>query len=278
MKHEEIGIGKQAGIGGNLVSFQLEPGERLDDLMTKGYQLIQSDEVFSFSMDAVLLAHYVTVHPNDRILDLGTGNGVIPILLTTRTNYPVKQIVGLELQERLADMAKRSVLGNRLDHLIQIVRGDMRDAASLVGHGQFDLVTCNPPYLPAGHGDPNEKEHVRIARHEVTCTLRDAVQAASRTVKSGGKAAFVHRPDRLVDLLFEMRTAKLEPKRMRLVFPRVHQKPSIVLVEAIKNGKSDLKVDPPLVIFAEDGQWTAEIDAIYNGGRERNAKAIQLPE
>lgn len=258
------------------MTFQLEPGERLDDLMTKGYQLIQSDDVFSFSMDAVLLAYYATVRPNDRILDLGTGNGVIPILLTTRTKDPAKRIVGLELQERLASMARRSVAGNRLEQRIEIVQGDMREAARLLGHGQFDLVTCNPPYRPAGQGDPNENEYVRIARHELTCTLHDAVTAAAQTVKSGGKVAFVHRPDRLVDLLFEMRGVKLEPKRMRLVHPRVRQKPSIVLVEAIKVGKPDIKVDPPLIVYGEDGRLTAEVDAIYKGGGDRDAATVQL--
>lgn len=256
------------------MAFQLEPGERLDDLMTGGLHLIQSDEVFSFSMDAVLLAHYATVRPNDRVLDLGTGNGVIPILLTTRTRHPVKRIVGLELQERLADMARRSVEGNGLGHLIEIVQGDIREAVSLFGHGGFDLVTCNPPYLPVGQGDPNAKEHVRIARHEVACTLREAVAAAGHMTKSGGKTAFVHRPDRLADLLYEMRCARLEPKRMRLVYPRVHQKPNIVLVEAIKDGKPDLKIDPPLILHGEDGGFTPEVDAIYNGGSGKHGKEV----
>ncbi|MFC4768520.1 tRNA1(Val) (adenine(37)-N6)-methyltransferase [Effusibacillus consociatus] len=256
------------------MGFQLKLGERLDDLMTKGLYLIQSEEVFSFSMDAVLLAHYASVRPNDRVLDLGTGNGVIPILLTTRTRYPLKRIVGLELQERLADMARRSVEGNKLDDLIDIVRGDLREAVSLFGAGQFDLVTCNPPYLPVGQGDPNANEHVRIARHEMTCTLHDAVKAAGQMTKSGGKAAFVHRPDRLADLLYEMRCAKLEPKRMRLVYPRISQKPSIILVEAIKNGKPDLKIDPPLIVYGEDGKWTEEVEAIYNGGSGSHGEEI----
>lgn len=257
------------------MGFQLNPGERLDDLLTKGLHLIQSEEVFSFSMDAVLLAHYASVRPNDRVLDLGTGNGVIPMLLTTRTQYPVKRIVGLELQERLADMAKRSVEGNQLGHIIEIIRGDMKDAVSMFGSGQFDLVTCNPPYLPLGQGDPNENEHVRMARHEVTCTLHDAVKAAGQMTKSGGKAAFVHRPDRLTDLIHEMRCAKLEPKRLRLVYPRVNQRPSIVLVEAIKNGKPDIRIDPPLIVYGEDGKWTNEVDAIYNdGGRSDDGQKV----
>ncbi|GAX88690.1 tRNA1(Val) (adenine(37)-N6)-methyltransferase [Effusibacillus lacus] len=247
------------------MDFQLKPGERLDDLMTNGYHLIQSEEVFSFSMDAVLLAHYATVRPNERVLDLGTGNGVIPILLTTRTRHPLKRIVGLELQERLADMAARSVQGNGLNHLIEIVQGDMREVTAIFGREKFDLVTCNPPYRPIGQGDPVKNEHVRIARHEVTCTLRDAVKAAGIMTKSGGKAAFVHRPDRLAELLCELKCVKLEPKRMRLVHPRVHQRPSIVLVESIKNGKPDLKIDPPLIVYDENGQWTEELETIYGG-------------
>ncbi|WP_018131798.1 tRNA1(Val) (adenine(37)-N6)-methyltransferase [Effusibacillus pohliae] len=256
------------------MAFRLKPGERLDDLMTKGLCLIQSDEVFAFSMDAVLLAHFATVRPNDSVLDLGTGNGVIPILLTTRTRRPLKRIVGLELQERLADMARRSVEGNGLQHLIEIVQGDLRDAASLFGYEEFDLVTCNPPYRPVGQGDPNANESVRIARHEVTCTLRDAVQAAAKMVKSGGKTAFVHRPDRLADLLHELRCARLEPKRLRLVHPRLQQRPNIVLVEAIKNGKPDLRIDPPLIIYGPDGNWTPEIEALYNGGRRSDEEDL----
>jgi tRNA1(Val) A37 N6-methylase TrmN6 len=168
------------------VAFPLKQGERLDDLMAKGLHLIQSDEVFSFSMDAVLLAHYATVRPNERVLDLGTGNGVIPLLLTTRTRYPLKMITGLEIQPRLADMARRSIEGNGLQALVNIVEGDLKEAATLFGHGQFDMVTCNPPYLPSGQGDSNVNEHVKLARHEVSCTLHDAVQAAGLMVKSGG--------------------------------------------------------------------------------------------
>lgn len=256
------------------MEFQLKQGERLDDLMAKGLHLIQSEDVFSFSMDAVLLAHYATVRPNDRVLDLGTGNGVIPLLLTTRTRYPLTSITGLEIQPRLADMARRSVHGNGLQELVQIIEGDMKDAVSMFGHGQFDIVTCNPPYLPCGQGDTNINEHVRLARHEVTCSLRDAVRAASLMVKSSGKTAFVHRPDRLAELISEMRQHKLEPKRMRLVYPRVNQRPSIVLVEAIKNGKPDLKIDPPLIVYQENGTWTEEVQSIYNNGGEADGKAI----
>ncbi|BCJ87434.1 tRNA1(Val) (adenine(37)-N6)-methyltransferase [Effusibacillus dendaii] len=245
--------------------FELRTGERLDDLMAHGRHIIQSEEVFSFSLDAVLLAHYATVRPNDRILDLGTGNGVIPVLLTTRVTSPVRQIVGVELQERLADMARRTVEGNGLQDTIQIVQGNIKEVGTLFLQGHFDLVTCNPPYLPVGQGDANANEHVRIARHEVACTLADAVSAAGRMVKNGGKVAFVHRPDRMVDLFYQMRQEQLEPKRMRLVFPRIHQKPNIVLVEAIKHGKSDLKIDPPLIIYREDGSWSPEVAAIYNG-------------
>lgn len=243
--------------------FWLKPTERLDDLQQQGLQIIQSDEVFAFSLDAVLLANYVTVRPRDHVVDLGTGTGVIPLLVSRRN--PTGRVVGVEIQERLADMAARSVAGNELGQRVEIVQGDLRDAPEYFPSESFDVVTCNPPYRKIGQGDVHAPEHVRIARHEVTCTLADAVQSAAYLVRSGGKVAFVHRADRLADVIWEMRARRLEPKRLRMVHPRADRHANMLLIEAIKNGGVELRIDPPLIVHREDGSYSEEIQAIYAG-------------
>jgi tRNA1(Val) A37 N6-methylase TrmN6 len=239
-------------------------GERIDDLMTAGRQIIQSKEVFSFSMDAVLLARFVTIRPNDRIADLGTGNGVIPILLTTRK--PSLHITAIEIQERLADMATRSVKLNGLEHVIDIIHGDLRDMPDRLGHGTFDVVVSNPPYRPLGIGEQNPNIHKAIAKHEIYGTLDEILQAASRLIRFGGKFAIVHRPDRLTDILYGMRKYSLEPKRMRLVYPKSGAKPNMVLIEAIRGGKPELSIEPPLIVYQDDGTYHPEIERLYAGG------------
>jgi tRNA1(Val) A37 N6-methylase TrmN6 len=196
----------------------LKDNERFDDLLTHELKIIQSPEVFSFSLDAVLLARFCSVPIRGAIVDLCSGNGVIPLLLTTRTK---SAIVGVELQERLWDMAVRSVEKNGLSAQVSMEHSDLREWAQ-VGprNGSFDLVTVNPPYLPIPQGHQNENEHVAIARHEVMCTLEDVVQAASRLVRTGGRVAMVHRPARIVDILELMRKYRLEPKRIRFVHPK----------------------------------------------------------
>jgi tRNA1(Val) A37 N6-methylase TrmN6 len=250
------------------MTFELRAGERLDDLQVNNLRIIQSKEVFSFSLDAVLLARYVTLRNKDRVIDLGTGNGVIPLLLTARSKLPRAEIVGLEIQERLVDMARRSVEGNGLSDTINIVHGDIRTAVETFGRESFDLVVCNPPYRPAGVGDQSLNEHVKIAKHEITCTLEQAVEAAAGLVRYEGKVAFVHRPDRLPDIFTAMRSHKLEPKRMMLVHPRPDKRPNIVLVEAIKGGKPELRIDPPLIVHHEDGSYTDAVLETYAGRRE----------
>jgi tRNA1(Val) A37 N6-methylase TrmN6 len=251
------------------MSFDLREGERLDDLQAGGLRIIQSDEVFAFSLDAVLLARYVHVKNRDRVIDLGTGNGVMPLLLTTRGPLPRGgEIVGLEIQERLADMAERSVQGNGLGDTIKIVHGDTREAVQTFGNESFDVVICNPPYRPAEAGDASLNEHVRIAKHEITCSLEQAISAAAALCRFQGKVAFVHRPDRLAEIFAEMKKNRLEPKRMLLVHPRPHKRPNIVLVEAIKGGRPDLRIDPPLIVHEEDGSYTQTILDIYAGRGE----------
>lgn len=242
----------------------LHPGERLDHLMNQGLKIIQSREVFSFSLDAVLLARFANVPKRGRIIDMCTGTGVIPLLVSPRTEA---EILGVEIQERLFDMASRSVQLNQLENQIRLIHGDIKDLPLRYGEGHFDYLTCNPPYMPAG-GDTNLNPHYAIARHEILCTLEDVVRTASRIVRSGGKVAFVHRPARLVELLTLMRTYRIEPKRLQFVHPRKNQEANMVLIEGIRDGGKELKLLPPLIVYDDHGEYTDEMNAIYEGKHE----------
>jgi tRNA1(Val) A37 N6-methylase TrmN6 len=250
-------------------SVEMKPGERVDDLLTHELKIIQSDEVFSFSMDAVLLSRFCTAPASGRIVDLCTGNGVIPLLLTTRSRA---HITGVEIQERLADMAARNAVLNQLEERIRIVQGDLKEAHLTLGHGGHDLVTVNPPYLPVVAGEQNLNQHIAAARHELYCTLEDVVLACSRLVKAGGKVAMVHRPGRLVDILTIMRKYRLEPKRLRFVHPREGAEANMVLIEAIRDGKPDLRLLPPLIVYKNQAEYCDELLEIYYG------KTSSLPD
>ncbi|WP_438448931.1 tRNA1(Val) (adenine(37)-N6)-methyltransferase [Gorillibacterium sp. sgz5001074] len=240
----------------------LRDHERADDLLRNDLKIIQSDEVFAFSMDAVLLARFCSVPARGRIMDLCTGNGVVPLLVSTRTR---SELWGVEIQERLADMAARSVALNGLEERIHIHQGDLKDIHRTVGMGTYDLVTVNPPYMPVTAGEQNANLHLAAARHEIYCTLEDVIAACSRLVKYGGKVAMVHRPTRLVDIVTLMRKYKLEPKRLRFVHPRAEEEANMVLVEGIREGKPDLRLLPPLLVYGPDGHYTPELQSIYYG-------------
>lgn len=239
--------------------------ERIDDLLTHELKIIQSDEVFCFSMDAVLLARFCSVPAKGRVVDLCTGNGVIPLLLSTRTKA---EIVGVEIQPKLADMAERSVLLNGLQNMIRIVHGDLKDAHLVLGRESFDLVTVNPPYLPVFSGEAKANPYMAAARHEIYCDLEDVVAACARLVKFGGKVAMVHRPSRLADVLCTMRRYKLEPKRVRFVHPRAAAEANMVLIEAIREGKSDMRLLPPLIIYKNGNEYCDELLEIYYGKQQ----------
>jgi len=241
----------------------LYPSERIDDLLTHDLRIIQSDEVFSFSLDSVLLARFCTTPPRGRIIDLCSGNGVIPLLLSTRSKLP---ITGVEIQPRVADMARRSVQMNRLEGQIEIVESDLRVYAYEVPPGSYDLVTVNPPYLPQSLGMKNRNEHMAIARFEIMCTMDEVVAAASRLVRNGGKVAVVHRASRLAELLASLRAHRLEPKRLRMVHPRAGTEANMVLVEAIRDANPELRVLPPLFVY-EGNQYCQELLEIYYGKR-----------
>ncbi|AJY74908.1 tRNA1(Val) (adenine(37)-N6)-methyltransferase [Paenibacillus beijingensis] len=246
---------------------ELLPSERLDDLLTHQLRIIQSREVFSFSMDAVLLARFAGVPRYGRIADLCTGNGVIPLLLTTRTQAKIDAV---EIQPRLADMARRSVRLNGLEERITIVEGDLRDYPKTAGYGVYDAITVNPPYMQGNSGDTNENPYYAMARHEMHGTLEQIVEACARLVRTGGKVAMVHRPERLADIIVSMRKWKLEPKRLRFVHPYAEAGANMVLIEAVRDGKPAVKVLPPLIVYNKDRRYERELMEIYYGPETGN--------
>ncbi|USG65886.1 tRNA1(Val) (adenine(37)-N6)-methyltransferase [Brevibacillus ruminantium] len=244
----------------------LYESERIDDLLTHEMKIIQSHEVFCFSMDAVLLARFASVPKRGRVLDFCTGNGAIPLIMTTRS--PEAVFEGMEIQPRLHDMASRNVQLNQLQHRVTMHLGDVKEAVQQFGYGKFDLITCNPPYMPANSGEQNLSEHFAIARHEILLSLDDVIRVGSQLLKNGGKLALVHRSSRLIDIVTMMRTYGIEPKRMRLVYPRRDAEPNMVLIEGIRNGRPELRIQPPLIVYENGEEYCAELQEIYFGRRD----------
>lgn len=239
----------------------LKPNERIDDLQRNHYQIIQDPGRFCFGMDAVLLSGFARAKEGEHVLDLGTGTGIIPILMEAKTK--AEHFVGLEIQPESADMAQRSVELNHLESKIRIVTGDIKEASSLFGAATFDVVTSNPPYMTEHHGITNEKSPRAIARHELLCTLEDVISQAARLLRPGGSFYMVHRPFRLVDIMVLMREYHLEPKRMKLVYPYIDKEPNMVLIEGLRGGRPRLTVEKPLIVYKEPGVYTDEIYDIY---------------
>ena len=235
--------------------------ERIDDLQRNGYRIIQKKKGFCFGMDAVLLSGFAQVKEGEVAVDLGTGTGIIPILLEAKTNG--KHFTGLEIQEEVAEMAGRSVRLNQLEDRVDIVRGDIKEASRLFGKASFDVVTSNPPYMNDNHGLKNPDLPKAIARHEVFCTLDDVCREASLLLKSGGRFYMVHWPHRLVEIITALKTYKLEPKRMKLVHPFADKEANMVLIEAVRGGKSMMKVEAPIIVYKEPGVYTQEIYDVY---------------
>ena len=239
----------------------LLPGERIDELQRNGYRIIQNPERFCFGMDAVLLSGFARAKKQERCLDLGCGNGIIPILMEAKTEG--KHFTGLEIQPESADMAKRSVALNGLQDRIDIVEGDIKDASKIFGASSFHVVTTNPPYMTAQHGLTNVYEAKTIARHEVLCNLEDIIRESARLLMPGGRFYMVHRPFRLAEIISLMVQYRMEPKRMRLVYPYVDREPNMVLIEGLRGGKSRMTVEKPLIVYKEPGKYTDEIYDVY---------------
>ena len=239
----------------------LRDNERLDDLQN-GYEIIQNPEYFCFGMDAILLSHYVNMMGDKRVLDLGSGNGIIPVMLAalTKSTY----IRGLEIQPYNVDLASRSIEHNNIIDRAQVIQGDIRDASKLFEASSFDIVVTNPPYMKSVAGVKNESDARTIARHEVLCSLEDVISAASAVLKTNGRFYMVHRPLRLVEIFSLMRNYHLEPKRMQLVYPYVDKEPNMVLIEGIKGAKPEMRVDKPLIVYKQGGEYTQQLLDIYS--------------
>lgn len=236
--------------------------ERIDDLMRNGFRIIQNPELFCFGMDAVLLCAFARIEKADKVIDLGTGNGIIPILL--RARYEGPHFTGLEIQNVNVELARRSVKLNRVEDDIDIVLGDIKEASKLFGKASFDVVTTNPPYMNENHGLKNPEGCKAIARHEVLCNLKDVIREAAALLKPSGRFFMVHRPGRLNEILGTMTEYKIEPKRIRLVYPYENKEANMVLIEGIRGGKPLLKVEPPLIVYKQDGEYTEELLRMYN--------------
>lgn len=243
------------------MTVELKERERVDDLQRNGYRIIQRTDGFCFGMDAVLLSGFAMVKKGERALDLGTGTGIIPILLEAKTEG--EHFSALEIQREVADMARRSVSLNGLEEKIQIVEGDIREASQIFGAASFDVVTSNPPYMNDAHGLKNPDLPKAIARHEVLCTLDDVVREASRVLKTGGRFYMVHRPHRLAEIITVLRGYKLEPKRMKMVHPFADRDANMVLIEAVRGGGVFLKMEAPVIVFKEPGVYADEIRDVY---------------
>ena len=242
---------------------ELNKNERIDDLEFKGYKIIQNSEGFCFGIDAVLLSDFAkNLKKNSKVIDLGTGTGILPILLSGKTQ--LKNIIGIEVQEEVANMAKRSIELNSLKDKVEIINDNILNLEKLYGKGYFDVVVTNPPYKKLNTGIQNESEKKLISRHEITANLEEFIKVSKNILKDKGEFYMIHRPERLVDILYLMRKYKVEPKQIRFVSPNVNKEPNLVLIKGIKNANEFLKFEKNLYVYNEDGTYTDEILTIYN--------------
>jgi tRNA1Val (adenine37-N6)-methyltransferase len=239
----------------------LREDEKIEDLQCNGLRIIQNKKWFCFGMDAVLLTNYCDVKNNSIIADLGTGTGIIPILLSGKRNY--SKAYAIEIQKEVAEMARRSVALNDLQDKIEVLNIDLKEAIEHLQPNSFDAVISNPPYKLTNSGIINPTDKKAISRHEIKCTLEDVISTAAALLKQYGRFYMVHRPDRLADIMCLLRKYKLEPKQIRFVHPKVSAKPNMVLIRASKNGNPELKFDPPLYIYDDEGNYTDDVYKIY---------------
>ncbi len=239
------------------MEIKLKSGERLDDLQLKNYYLIQNPSKFCFGIDAVLLSTFAKVKAKEKALDIGTGNGIIPILLAGKTSGD--HFTGLEIQVENVDLANRSVRYNQLESKIDIIHGDVKEADKLFSAASFQVITTNPPYMIGNHGIINKMDTKTIARHEILCTLDDVIKQSAKLLTFKGRFYMVHKPFRLAEIFNTMIQYGIEPKRMRLVHPYIDKEPNMVLVEGVKGSKSRITIEPPLIVYKKDGTYTEEI-------------------
>ncbi len=235
----------------------------MDDLQLNGLKIIQDKERFCFGMDAVLLSDFAKTHKGDKVLDLCTGTAAIPILMTEKCN--AAHFTAVEIQPESADMARRSVMLNDLEDKIDVINADINDLPEMFPKADFNVITVNPPYMSAGLQNADEPK--KIARHEIFCNLKDVLRVSAKMLIPQGTFFMVHRPNRLAEIMREMSAAGIEPKRMRLVYPYFNKEPNMLLIEGLKGGKSDMRIEPPLIVYESKGKYTQEIYDIYGYGK-----------
>ncbi|SFD43853.1 tRNA1(Val) (adenine(37)-N6)-methyltransferase [Clostridium uliginosum] len=239
----------------------IENNETIDDLQLKGLKLIQKVDSFKFGVDAVILADFANIKKKHKVIDLCTGTGIIPFLMYGK--YDPAEIYGLEIQEDMVEMAKRSAILNSLEGKVTFIKEDLKNTVFLKTLNKFDVVTVNPPYKLNNAGIVNSSDKLAIARHEILCNLEDVISASKILLKDNGRLFMVHRPERLADIFTLMRKYKIEPKRVKMVYPSLGKAPNIVLVEGQRDGGAYLKWDPSLYVHDENGSYTKQIDEIY---------------
>ena len=237
--------------------------ESIDIVPGTDYKIIQNKDRFSYGTDAIFLSSFAK--PKGLVIDLGTGTGIIPLRLVDKGK--TEKIYGVEIQAEVAKLAKNSIGLNNLDDKIKILNMDLKDLPTKFGKNSIDVITSNPPYMKEGGAIINSDENFAISRHEIKCNLNDIIKTTNYLLKPLGKFYLVHRPDRLVDILYTMRKYNIEPKYIRFVQPKINKKPNLILIEGVKDGKPDLKFYDPLIVYNEDGSYTEEIYEIY--GMER---------
>lgn len=240
---------------------EINQNERLDDLQLNGLRIIQKVDGFCYGIDAVLLANFASVKRGGRAVDLGTGTGIIPLIMSQKTE--AGKLIGIEIQPEMAEMANRSVQYNGLEERIQILNQDVRLAVDILGLATFDTVVTNPPYIKYGGGLLNPSDTKAISRHEILCKLEDIIKASSQLLRPNGAFFMIHRPDRLVDILCLMRQWNIEPKLLRMVHPYAEKEPNLILVHGHKFGNVQLKVMKPLTVYNSKGEYTDEVLNIY---------------
>ena len=242
---------------------KLNEDERIDDLQLKGLKIIQNPKWFCFGIDSVLLSDFVNnIKNNSFVLDLGTGTGILPILLCGKTN--LKRVIGIEVQQDVAEIAKRNIELNNLKDRFNVINDNINNIDKYFGKNEFDVIITNPPYKKNNDGVKNENKQKLISRHEILATLEDFIKVASYCLKDRGSFYMVHKVERLVDIICHMRKYKIEPKRLRFVFTNEKSKPTLVLIEGVKNARPFLKIDSNIYIYNEDGEYTTQIKEIYS--------------
>jgi len=237
--------------------------ERIDDLEYKGLKIIQNKNGFCFGIDSVLLSDFAkNIKKNAKVIDIGTGTGIISILLSKKTE--LSKIYGVEIQEEVANMAQRSVQLNNLQDKIEIINSNIKNIFDILNQNDFDAIVTNPPYMKVNTGAINEEKKKLISRHEVECTLEDIIKISYKLLKSNGEFYMVHRAERIVDILFYLRQYKLEPKILRFIQPNLNKEPNLILIKAVKNAGYQLNIKKPLIVYDQKGNYTDEILEIYN--------------